>query len=122
MIHHLAELIKNLEIELLQPDVRKNTDRINELLADDFIEFGASGNKYTKNDILEHLPKLAKAKYTIYDFSAVQISPDTILATYRVEKEIVASKEKSFSLRSSLWQNRNGSWQMFFHQGTPQKY
>ncbi|GAI33223.1 unnamed protein product, partial [marine sediment metagenome] len=103
MDNQLAKLIKDLEVELLQPDVRKSTHRLNELLADDFLEFGASGNRYNKHDILEHLPKLVQAKYTVHDFATVQISPNTILATYRVEKEVLDSGEKSFSLRSSLW-------------------
>ena len=105
---------------MLQPSVRKSTDRLNELLADDFLEFGASGSRYNKHDVLEHLPKLDEVKHTVHDFATVQISPDTILATYRAEKKGLDSGEKSFSLRSSLWQNRNGQWQVFFHQGTPQ--
>ena len=120
MDNRLATLIKDLEVELLQPSVRKSTDRLNELLADDFLEFGASGSRYNKHDVLEHLSKLDEVKYTVHDFATVQISPDTILATYRAEKKGLDSGEKSFSLRSSLWQNRNGQWQVFFHQGTPQ--
>ncbi len=120
MDNQLARLIKDLEVELLQPDVRRSAGRLNELLADDFLEFGASGNRYNKHDVLKHLPKLDEVKYTVHDFATVQISPDTILATYRIEREVLDSGEKSFSLRSSLWQNRNGQWQVFFHQGTPQ--
>ncbi len=120
MDNQLTRLIKDLEVELFQPSVRKSTDRLNELLADDFLEFGASGSRYTKDDELEHLPKLDEAKYTVHDFATVQIAPDTVLATYRVEKQVLNSGEKSFSLRSSLWQERNGQWQVFFHQGTPQ--
>ena len=120
MDNQLATLIKDLEVELFQPNVRRSAGRLNELLADDFLEFGASGNRYNKYDVLEHLPKLAEVKYTVHDFATVQISTDTILATYRTEKEVLDSGEKSFSLRSSLWQNRNGQWQVFFHQGTPQ--
>ena len=51
MDRELAELIERLETELLQPEVRRSPDRISELLADDFIEFGISG-KSTKQDML----------------------------------------------------------------------
>ncbi len=120
MDNQVTTLIKDLEVELLQPSVRRSADRLNELLADDFLEFGASGSRHNKRDVLKHLPRLDEVKYTVHDFATIQISPDTILATYRVEKEVSHSGEKSFSLRSSLWQNRNGQWQVFFHQGTPQ--
>ena len=119
MDNQLTIQIKDLEVELLQPDVRKSPNRLNELLADDFFEFGASGNRYSKHEMLDLMQEGREAKYTVHDFATVQISPDTILATYRVEKELLDNGEKSFSLRSSLWQNRNGQWQMFFHQGTP---
>ena len=118
--NQLTTLIKNLEVELLQPSVRKSRERISELLADDFLEFGASGCRVNKDDVLEHLPKLTQAKYTVHDFATIQISPNAVLATYRAEKEVLSSGEKLFSLRSSLWQKRNEQWQVFFHQGTPQ--
>lgn len=50
MDRELAELIERLETELLQPEVRRSPDRISELLADDFIEFGISG-KSTRSRI-----------------------------------------------------------------------
>lgn len=116
----LASLIKSLEIELLQPEVRKSVHRLDELLADDFAEFASVGVQYDKQDILDHLPKLAEIKWTTHDFKTQEISSDVILATYRAEKLAILSGEKSWSLRSSLWQKRNGLWKMIFHQGTLQ--
>ena len=114
-----SDLIKNLETELLQPEVRKSKERLNELLADDFYEIGESGKQYNKQDILNDLLKQTEAKFTIQNFNAVEISPGIILATYQAEKEIAGNKTSS--LRSSFWQNRNGKWQITFHQGTPLK-
>lgn len=79
----LANLIKDLEVELLQPDVRKSTDRLSELLDDNFLEFGVSGNRYNKQDILDYLPNCAEVKYTVHDFVVLEVSADTVLATYR---------------------------------------
>lgn len=62
MDNQLATLIKDSEGELLQPSVRKSTDRLSELPADDFLEFGASGSLVNKHNVLEHLPKLVQAK------------------------------------------------------------
>lgn len=121
MNKELATLINNLEIELLQPDARSSVERLNELLADDFFELGASGKRYSRQEAVNTLPNVAGAKYTMHDFEAREISPETVLATYRVEKEVIGSGEKSWSVRSSLWQNRNGLWQIIFHHGTLQE-
>lgn len=120
MITELAKIIRDLETELLRPDVRSNSGRVSELLADDFVEFGESGKRYTKQDVLSALQKPADLKYSILDFSALEISSDVVLATYRAQKEDLETGRRTFSLRSSLWRNRNGRWEMVFHQGTAQ--
>ncbi len=114
----ISALIKALELELLQPEVRKSKIRLNELIADNFLEVGASGKNYNKQDILDQLPGQSEIKFSMQDFNAIDISPDTILATYKVEKIILESNEKTISSRSSIWQNKDGNWQIIFHQGT----
>jgi len=114
----IAELIKALEIELLQPEVRKSKERLEELIADEFIEISESGKKYNKQDILSALPKQSGIKFFLSNVKCTEISPGVVLATFQLEKEIVNSGEKITSLRSSVWQNRNGNWQIIFHQGT----
>ncbi len=66
-----------------------------------------------------NIPNLPEIKYTINDFNSIEIIPGTVLVTYQTEKKIVNSSKKTHSLRSSIWQNQNGKWQMIFHQGTP---
>jgi len=117
----IAELIKALEIELLQPEVRKSKDRLNELIADEFIEIGESGKQYNKQDILDALPKQSGIRFSPKDFKATEISSNVVLATFHLEKEITESGEKIISLRSSIWKNKSGRWQIVFHQGTPLK-
>ena len=112
----ISDLIKNFETELLQPKVRKSKERLNELLSDDLYEIGESGKQYSKQDILNDLPKQTEVKITIQNFNAVEISPGIVLVTYQAEKEIAGNKTSS--LRSSFWQNKNGKWQITFHQGT----
>ena len=53
----IIDVIKNLETSLLQSSTRQSTESLNQLLADDFIEFGVSGKIYNKKDILALLPK-----------------------------------------------------------------
>ena len=113
-----TDLVKGLEIELLGSDTRSSARRLDELLADEFLEIGASGILYTKQDVVKILPGETRAKFTILAFQAKEITADTILAIYLVEKEFPENPLRTLSHRSSLWQRRNGGWQMIFHQGT----
>jgi hypothetical protein len=121
MDQQLAKLIQDLEISLLQPEVRQSAEKLNELLADDFVEFGMFGKKYSKQDIVESLPKAEEEKFERYeaiDLVAKEISPDTVLLTYKASVKFLKTNETIWTLRSSIWQKRNDSWQMIFHQGT----
>jgi hypothetical protein len=113
-----TDIIRNLELELIQPDTRKSKERLDELLDDDFIEIGESGNQYNKQDILSALPKQSGIRFFLNDFNSSEISPCVVLATFQLEKETVNSSEKIISLRSSIWKLNNGKWQIVFHQGT----
>lgn len=42
----IEKLILQLEGDLLKSEIRKSSQKINELLADDFVEFTSSGAKY----------------------------------------------------------------------------
>lgn len=107
------QLIYELEISLLNPQTRKSITQLKLLIADEFIEYGASGLIYNKNYLLDSLPEEEPQSYMVNDFSVLEVSSEVMLATYRVT---VVSKS---SLRSSLWQYKHNRWQMVFHQGTP---
>jgi hypothetical protein len=117
-----ARIILNLELELLQPDTRRSTERLGELIAADFLEIGESGKRYKKSDLLQMLPGSMPLKFTIQEFEVVSISDDTVLAMYRLVKEDLNSGEAHSSLRSSLWLHRDRRWQILFHQGTIVKH
>ncbi|MEO6078125.1 MAG: DUF4440 domain-containing protein [Candidatus Andersenbacteria bacterium] len=113
------KLIETLEIELLRPEILKSTKRLAELISDDFLEFGASGNRYGKKDILETLPSLDEVKYDATNMEMRELANNTILLTYSLTEETVKTGSMRYSLRCSIWKNDNGNWQMIFHQGTP---
>ena len=113
----LNELIC-LERELHDPSVRKNAERLSELLHDLFYEVGRSGDAYDKTQILSSLE--AETTHVVWsqDFELQVINDDLVLLTYRSahigEEKMLAR----FSRRSSLWQKVGGSWKLRFHQGT----
>jgi hypothetical protein len=122
MAEDTARIILNLEVELQQPDTRRSTERLGELIADDFLEIGESGKRYRKSDLLQMLPGSMPLKFTIQEFAVVSIADETVLATYRLVKEDLNSGEAHSSLRSSLWLHRDRRWQIRFHQGTMVKH
>jgi hypothetical protein len=45
-----ADLLRSLEEQLLQSDIRRSAAKVGDLLADDFVEFGSSGRVFSKSD------------------------------------------------------------------------
>jgi hypothetical protein len=112
----LSQTLLQLERRLLSQATRRDAEEISCLLADDFIEFGASGSIWSKAEVIEQLPHEPFVKRSITQFAVKTLSEESALVTYQChihdQSEIVAS------LRSSIWRNRDDQWQMIFHQGT----
>lgn len=113
----LKELIYKLETDLLKPEVRTSVEKLNELIADDFIEYGSSGFIYDKKIILERLPQGNSPTYSLSNFAMVVLSEDIVQTRFKTDRVNLDSSKMS-SLHISLWRKTNDKWQMFFHQGT----
>lgn len=113
-----VESARALEESLLDPSVRKSPERLGSLIADGFLEFGASGRIFGKQDVLdaaEHLPDVITP---LTDLQVTALGEDVALVTYRSVKRDADGSIHS-ALRTSIWVNADGRWQMRFHQGTP---
>ena len=108
-----AELLA-LEERLLDPAVRAVPALVRALLAPEFTEFGASGRVFNRDAILATLasepPRVARQAR---GFKVRELAPGVALTTWRVTRD-----DGVETLRSSLWQQQGGRWQMVFHQGT----
>lgn len=113
----LAEQIRALEEDLLDPAVRSDPERLEGLLADEFVEFGSSGRVWDKAAVVAELPDLSDASFSLSGFEARPLSETLVLARYRIS--IRDGDSVRHSLRSSLWTRRSARWQLLFHQGTP---
>lgn len=111
--HPWLEHLRELELELLDPVVRGNQRRLNELLSDEFMEFGSSGRVYDKKMLVDMLVHERHAKVAVRDFALREIAADVALVSYRT----VGSAGQE-ARRSSIWTREGGKWQMLFHQGT----
>jgi hypothetical protein len=90
------------------------------LLHKDFIEFGRSGKRYTRAEILTEfgqgnvLPLIQSC-----NFEGVVLGDGVVLITYISAHVDAGGNLHRQTLRSSTWVRTQVGWQMRFHQGTP---
>jgi len=124
-MEHLATVLRPLEQSHLDPATRSDPDAMAALLHPDFIEIGASGRTYNRDDTLALLKaETVNPTYIISDFTVHPIpSRDAHCRIARTQYTITATTADSTqrtSRRTTIWQNNllAGKWHMLFHQGT----
>lgn len=108
--------VEALERFLLEPDVRSSREKLDKLLATDFVEFGSSGRAWNRQEIIADLLTEASFDIEIDCVDSRHISDDVILITYRSRRPGVSNS--ATALRSSIWRLTRGDWKLVFHQGT----
>jgi hypothetical protein len=117
----LEQHIRQLEEELLCPEVRSSLERMEAVLAEDFLEIGLSGRIYDKKQVLQALLSEPEVHYEMMDFTMRPLAGEVLLVTYRTIRQEAPENPQVHSLRSSIWKKIEDRWQMVFHQGTSQK-
>lgn len=103
-----------LEARLLDPHVRSQPALVVELLHEDFIEYGSSGRRWTRDDIVGALASESDAnRIETFDVTGSLLSDDVVLVTYR------SSRGGLQAWRSSVWKREGGRCRVLFHQATP---
>lgn len=111
--------LRMLEESLLDSNVRRDGNRLRELLAEDFLEFGSSGRVWTRRAIIEMLDTETNFfPPAIEEFQCSLLAEDVALVTYRTVRTDPKTGERLASLRSSIWVFQDSDWRMRFHQGT----
>ena len=67
-MNNLKITIVKLETSLFSANTRTSFDRLNKLIADDFIEVGASGVRFDKQHVVERLPTETPPEIEAGDF------------------------------------------------------
>ncbi|WP_231984810.1 DUF4440 domain-containing protein [Pseudomonas libanensis] len=115
MVMELEAHLLVLEQELQACTTRSDAHRLGQLLADDFVEFGASGAVWgSKAEVIAGLQDEVFSERRMTEFALKMLSTNVALVTYRSHRQGVGN-----SLRSSVWREEHGQWRMVFHQGTP---
>ena len=86
-------------------------------LAADFEEFGSSGRRHDRADVLSALRGSRLESACATDFHVRTLDAAHALVVFRAS--LRRDGRERHSLRSSLWRCEDGVWRIVFHQGTP---
>jgi hypothetical protein len=111
------EILERLEDELWREETRFDLQRMNELIADDFFEFGRSGRVYHRQDTLKIEPQKIAAILPLPEFHARLLDENTAQVTYH--SAVTYDGIVEYARRSSIWSRSIDGWVLRFHQGTP---
>src|ERR1700751_86660 len=116
----LLEELRALETELHKYETRRNRNRMEMLLHPQFVEFGRSGRRYSRAEILKEFgPNSTLPRIHSEDFSLVILAEGIALLTYLSAHVDSNRNLDRLTLRSSVWVSTEVGWQLRFHQGTP---
>ncbi|MFI1645448.1 DUF4440 domain-containing protein [Streptomyces avidinii] len=108
------------ELRLMDPGVRMSQSLVRQLLDPHFVEVGASGRRWTYEEMLAALPDMDGSaedgpRHEPSEMTGVVLAPGLVHLTY--ETVIDGNRAR----RSSLWrrQGAGAQWQMYYHQATP---
>lgn len=109
--------LERLEEELWREETRFDTQRMNELIAPDFFEFGRSGRVYQRENILAIARQKIDAVFPLPEFQARLLDENTAQVTYN--SAVTHDGIVQYARRSSIWSRTTSGWVLRFHQGTP---
>ncbi|WP_027963685.1 DUF4440 domain-containing protein [Halalkalibacillus halophilus] len=113
MDQSFSKHIKDLEQQLLSPEVRTDLKKLDQLLAEDFLEYGSSGKVFGKKECLKP-GGVGPRHLKMLDYTVKELSTECVICHFKVWDE----ERQVETLRTSIWKHNNGQWQMSFHQGT----
>lgn len=116
--YEIEKQLREREERFLTADIRHSREAVSELLAESFIEFGCSGRVYDKARVIKTLSSEPSPDLSISDFKVRPLAPGVVLVTYLSSRQVGSEDGQIESLRSSIWKNFEGAWQLVFHQGT----
>ena len=100
------------EKHLLTPAVRGDAARLRELMAEDFVEIGQSGRRWTRDEIMAALAsEPGRGGVEISEREARQLAPGLVLLNYLLRFDGRRSR------RTSIWRC-DPEPRCVFHQGT----
>jgi hypothetical protein len=111
-----AELTR-LEEDMWREGTRYDLAFQERRFAPDFVEFGRSGQVYTREQVICTNPQQILALLPLPNLSVRLLDTNTAQVTY--DSQVTHAGIVQYTHRSSIWSRIGGIWVMRFHQGTP---
>ena len=112
----LAELSRREPI-FHRPEFGTTRADFEKMTAEDFWEIGASGQRYSRADVLNELERRSTIPHEdiweTSDFRCRRLARDVYLLTYQLVQNRVRQTR-----RSTIWQRTAEGWKIVYHQGT----
>ena len=113
----IIEELKKREPIFHHPEYGTSRVDFEKMTEETFWEVGASGNRYSRDFILDTLEKRfqnpQEEDLEIKDFHCLEISQNNYLVTYTLIQD-----KKRVTRRSTVWKKRGNDWKIVYHQGT----
>src|SRR4051812_13433093 len=87
--------LTKLETDLLKPEIRRNLETLSTLLADEFCEFGTSGQIYTRQQVIDALQTETPTQFSVTDLSVSVLTEDVALVRYRTSRHSESGQQNS---------------------------
>jgi hypothetical protein len=111
-----VQAVVELELQLQKPEVRAEPADVEALLHPGFSEFGASGRRWGRPEMIAALaaeqPVGEEPVIITTEMTGTRLADDVIHLTYASQR---AGRR---ALRSSIWLRTPDGWRVYFHQGT----
>lgn len=115
MVDKDVERVIANELRLLTPEVRRSAEQVESLLHPDFFEFGSSGRRWDRPAMVAAIgDELTDGEVPdVSEMRGVRLADTVVLVTY------LSDRPDRRVRRSSLWRKADdGTWRVYFHQGT----
>lgn len=115
----IKEQLIELECALHKPHYRRDPRFLEQTLHPDFTEFGRSGRRYSRQEIIEEIQSTSELPViTTSHFELQVLAKDVFLLTYLSSVLGDNAQLCRRTLRSSIWTKVGSNFQLRFHQGT----
>ena len=94
------EMLLKFEQRLARIGSKISAEDASLLIAEDFVEFGASGKVWSKSEIVQEMAEWMPNEAVIESFRVHDLSPSVCLVTYKLLGSV---KDGQVSNRSSIW-------------------
>lgn len=112
----ILEQLRQLEPLFHHAAIGTTRSAFAQMITDDFREVGASGNRYSRDFILDTLEQRYRVPFEdvweARDFHVTDIAADNFLLTYTL------IQSERITRRATLWRRCADGWKAVYHQGT----